>query len=117
MYEWWTFSRESARPNFAKQPPEGGDAAGEAEAEAAQEAERRSSGQWRGTLEVTQLFNPFTSPYKYHITCRIRYPTNMAAVTPFMSFLRPMGLPRPATVRQFMHFSTSTSCLAAREGM
>lgn len=40
----------------------------------------------------------------------------MAAVTPFMSFLRPMGLPRPATVRQFMHFSTSTPCLAAREG-
>lgn len=36
-----------------------------------------------------------------------------------MSFLRPMGLPRPATIRQFMHFSTSTRCLAAQqvEGM
>jgi hypothetical protein len=49
---------------------------------------------------------------RHRITCHI---SNMAAVTPFMSFLRPMGLPRPATVRQFMHFSTSTPCLL-REG-
>jgi large subunit ribosomal protein L49 len=39
----------------------------------------------------------------------------MAATAPMMSFLRPMGLPRPATLRQFMRFSTSTPCLEARE--
>jgi hypothetical protein len=67
----------------------------------------------RGTSSQPNLSPPplsfATIHYTSHrITC---HTLNMAAVTPFMSFLRPMGLPRPATVRQFMHFSTSTSCL------
>ncbi|KAF2717883.1 hypothetical protein K431DRAFT_254447, partial [Polychaeton citri CBS 116435] len=34
----------------------------------------------------------------------------MAKLIPSMPFLRPMGLPRPQTVRHFLRFSTTTSC-------
>lgn len=30
--------------------------------------------------------------------------------SPMLSFLRPLGLPRPATVRHFLRFSTRTTC-------
>ncbi|CAK1359467.1 hypothetical protein CB0940_05669 [Cercospora beticola] len=37
----------------------------------------------------------------------------MARTAPIMPFLRPLSLPRPATVRHFLRFSTSTSCREA----
>ncbi|USW58980.1 Putative ribosomal protein L49/IMG2 [Septoria linicola] len=37
----------------------------------------------------------------------------MASATPMLSFLRPLGLPRPATVRHFLRYSTSTPCREA----
>lgn len=39
----------------------------------------------------------------------------MASSTPIMSFLRPLGLPRPATVRHFLRFSTSARCNTAEQ--
>ncbi|KAI7080944.1 hypothetical protein KC356_g9381, partial [Hortaea werneckii] len=39
----------------------------------------------------------------------------MAAATPIMPFLRPSALPRPATFRHFLRFSTTTRpCQAAQ---
>ncbi|GIZ38328.1 hypothetical protein CKM354_000174800 [Cercospora kikuchii] len=37
----------------------------------------------------------------------------MANTVPIMPFLRPLSLPRPATVRHFLRFSTSTPCREA----
>ncbi|KAK5125221.1 hypothetical protein LTR85_000897 [Meristemomyces frigidus] len=34
----------------------------------------------------------------------------MASAAPLMPFLRPLGLPRPSTVRHFLRFSSSTRC-------
>ncbi|EME40148.1 hypothetical protein DOTSEDRAFT_28054 [Dothistroma septosporum NZE10] len=39
----------------------------------------------------------------------------MAASTPIMPFLRPLSLPRPQTVRQFLRFSTATPCREAAQ--
>ncbi|KAK4549119.1 hypothetical protein LTR36_007575 [Oleoguttula mirabilis] len=36
----------------------------------------------------------------------------MACSAPLMPFLRPLGLPRPATVRHFLRFSTTPRCSA-----
>ncbi|KAK5713927.1 54S ribosomal protein img2, mitochondrial [Elasticomyces elasticus] len=38
----------------------------------------------------------------------------MASTLTTMSFLRPLGLPRPATVRHFLRFSTTTQCREAQ---
>ncbi|KAK5173013.1 uncharacterized protein LTR77_003135 [Saxophila tyrrhenica] len=37
----------------------------------------------------------------------------MPSTAPLMPFLRPLGLPRPSTVRHFLCFSTSPQCLAS----
>ncbi|CAK3963731.1 39S ribosomal L49, mitochondrial [Lecanosticta acicola] len=39
----------------------------------------------------------------------------MASSTPVMSFLRPLRLPRPSTVRHFLRFSTSAPCSEATQ--
>ncbi|KAK4497086.1 hypothetical protein PRZ48_011536 [Zasmidium cellare] len=39
----------------------------------------------------------------------------MAATTPLLPFLRPLGLPRPSTVRHFLRFSTSVPCRASEQ--
>ncbi|KAK4611640.1 hypothetical protein CLAFUW4_12940 [Fulvia fulva] len=39
----------------------------------------------------------------------------MASLTPMMPFLRPLGLPRPQTVRHFLRFSTATPCREAAQ--
>ena len=37
----------------------------------------------------------------------------MASQIPLLPFLRPLRLPQPSTLRHFLHFSTSSRCLAA----
>ncbi|KAK4556342.1 hypothetical protein LTR86_006486 [Recurvomyces mirabilis] len=36
----------------------------------------------------------------------------MASAAPYLAFLRPLGAPKPSTIRRFLRFSTTTRCRA-----